>query len=97
MVKHIFTVLFVIGSLALSAQPTIDVDSKKMSELLPSFFFQSFNVSPITKEAFNSIGVCYTGEGKLVYVSDKPFVTFLLSITDTALLYLIWFRMKPAG
>lgn len=76
MVKHIFTVLFVIGSLALSAQPTIDIDSKKMSELLPSFFFQSFNVSPITKEAFNSIGVCYTGEGKLVYVSDKPFVTF---------------------
>jgi len=73
--KHILTVLFSIVSMAMSAQPSINVDRKKMNELLPKFFFQSFNVSPITKEAFNSIGVCYTGEGKLVYVSDRPFIT----------------------
>src|SRR6056300_327638 len=73
--KHILTVLFSFLSMAMSAQPSINVDRKKMNELLPKFFFQSFNVSPITKEAFNSIGVCYTGEGKLVYVSDRPFIT----------------------
>jgi len=73
--KHILTVLFSFVSMAMSAQPSINVDRKKMNELLPKFFFQSFNVSPITKEAFNSIGVCYTGEGKLVYVSDRPFIT----------------------
>lgn len=55
-------------------QKVVIVEETSIQKLLPSFFFQSFNVSPITKEAFNSIGVCYTGSGKIVFTADKPFV-----------------------
>jgi len=73
--KRKLTFILSMAVTSMMAQPRIDVDTKKINELLPNFFFQSFNISPITKEAFNSIGVCYTGEGKIVYVSDKPFLT----------------------
>ena len=76
MVKSLLIMLSLVFSLQTYAQSEIRVEDKKLSELLPSFFFQSFNISPITKIAFNSIGVCYTGEAKLVYVSDKPLVNF---------------------
>ena len=57
-------------------QKNILVEETSIQKLLPSFFFQSFNVSPITKESFNSIGVCYTGGTNVVFISDKPFVNF---------------------
>ena len=55
-------------------QRVVLVEETSIQKLLPPFFFQSFNVSAITKEGFNSIGVCYTGSGKIVFTADKPFV-----------------------
>ena len=55
-------------------QKEIVVEQTSIQELLPSFFFQSFNISSITKEAYNSIGVCYTGGANVVFISDKPYV-----------------------
>lgn len=55
-------------------QRVVLVEETSIQKLLPPFFFQSFNVSAITKEGFNSIGVCYTGRGKIVFTADKPFV-----------------------
>tara|TARA_B100000768_G_scaffold181326_2_gene203840 strand:- start:1982 stop:2836 length:855 start_codon:yes stop_codon:yes gene_type:complete len=57
------------------AQKSIDVDSTPLNKLLPTFFSQSFNISPITSESDNSIGVCYTGEGKVVFISDRQILT----------------------
>lgn len=54
-------------------QKDIIVEQTSIQKLLPSFFFQSFNVSSITQEAYNSIGVCYTGGANVVFISDKPF------------------------
>lgn len=70
-----FLLVLIIGySNPALGQRKIIVEETSMRDLLPSFFFQSFNIAPITKEAFNSIGVCYTGKGKLVFIADKPFV-----------------------
>lgn len=55
-------------------QKDIIVEQTSIQKLLPSFFFQSFNVSSVTQEAYNSIGVCYTGGTNVVFISDKPFV-----------------------
>lgn len=74
MTRTILKLYLVIMPFGLNAQNFDKHGDRTGQEQLPPFFSQSFNVSAISGLADNSIGVCYTGEGKVVYISDKQFL-----------------------
>lgn len=51
------------------------IAQKREKTELPKFFEQSFNVSQITPQLSNSLGANYVGDGRVMYVSDRPGLT----------------------
>jgi len=67
-IRTFLTYLIVCFSSALFGQ-------KMQKTEVPKFFEQSFNVSHITPTLSNSLGANYVGDGRLMYVSDRPGIT----------------------